>query len=584
MISNPRSPAMKSRVVSVRSPLWLILILGVCAIVYLAGNSRIALFDRDEGWYAQVAGNMATGGDWIVPHFGGEIFRDKPVFAFWCQAISMRVFGVNEFAARFPSVVCAILTMVVVWWAVRRFVGPRRSLTTIAVMGSSVVYMALAKVAMVDAELLLCITIAQICLAFAYAGRQSITSNVIGWIACGVAVLTKGPVVFGIIGGTMIALAFMDVGRRFGSLAAWKQATAWWWKTRPLLGVVIVAMVLGPWIVEVYRHDRAFVPVMLVHIFGPIFEKPLNNRSNMYGFYLVTIWPLFMPWSVLLPISMVRGWQNRRLHPVRFCMAATLGPLVVIELVKQKLPHYLLPLAPPIAFLIADVIVRTVRHQIDDLKTKVARVGLCFWVACILGCAVAPWAVSTSKFAGTFPSGAMTVFTGAGVTTAIVLFWLFASNRYQAAFLSTWVGSLAILLVLATIVIPSLKPLSAAKNSAAAMARAGYKPGQSVVMIGYTEPSMVFYLSGGGVTQDERYLAARTPEQFPQWLVTNGSFRSRMTESERASFQEVGSAACWNTGSVKGNGQIFVMKRRRHLARSFCPRCAVGPSTRVSLE
>src|ERR1700735_1031167 len=78
-------------------PLAMVIVLA-CAAVFLVGNNRMALFDRDEGWYAEVARNMLATGDWVVPRCQGTVFDTKPVFAFWCQAVSMEIFGPSEFS------------------------------------------------------------------------------------------------------------------------------------------------------------------------------------------------------------------------------------------------------------------------------------------------------------------------------------------------------------------------------------------------------------------------------------------------------------------------------------------------------
>ena len=61
------------------------------------------LIEPDEGRNAETAREMLASGDWLVPHFNGLPFLDKPVFLFWMIAGAFRVFGVNEGAARLPS-------------------------------------------------------------------------------------------------------------------------------------------------------------------------------------------------------------------------------------------------------------------------------------------------------------------------------------------------------------------------------------------------------------------------------------------------------------------------------------------------
>src|SRR5213079_1139034 len=82
--------------------------------VYLIGNDRVALWDRDEPRNAQAARQMLHSGDWVVPRLLDRVRTAKPVFTYWLQASAMSVLGDNAFAARLPSAVAMMLTLVVV--------------------------------------------------------------------------------------------------------------------------------------------------------------------------------------------------------------------------------------------------------------------------------------------------------------------------------------------------------------------------------------------------------------------------------------------------------------------------------------
>jgi len=67
------------------------------------------LLDPDEGLHASIAQEMVERGDWVVPHFLGKPFLDKPFLYFWCQALSLKCFGMNEFAVRLPGLFLGFL-------------------------------------------------------------------------------------------------------------------------------------------------------------------------------------------------------------------------------------------------------------------------------------------------------------------------------------------------------------------------------------------------------------------------------------------------------------------------------------------
>lgn len=91
----------------------LILLLGILLFVPFLGS--VHLFDWDEINFAECAREMLLTGDWFRPQIDFQPFWEKPPFFLWLQAISMHIFGVNEFAARFPNAICGIATLLIVY-------------------------------------------------------------------------------------------------------------------------------------------------------------------------------------------------------------------------------------------------------------------------------------------------------------------------------------------------------------------------------------------------------------------------------------------------------------------------------------
>src|SRR5947207_863754 len=114
--------------------------------------------------------------------------------------------GDTAFAARLPSAVAMTLTLGVFAAAVRTIAGPRRAAWTLLVLASSLMVLISAKASTTDSVLLLFITISQVCFYAIWRGRGTWPV----WLALGVAVglagLTKGPVVLGVMGTTLLGL------------------------------------------------------------------------------------------------------------------------------------------------------------------------------------------------------------------------------------------------------------------------------------------------------------------------------------------------------------------------------------------
>ena len=96
-------------------------------IVLFFSLGQRGLNEPDEGRYAEIAREMVTSGDWMVPHLNGIEHFQKPPMIYWSTALSMIIFGTNEWAARLPSALAAWGTVVLVFLLTRRLWGSQRA-------------------------------------------------------------------------------------------------------------------------------------------------------------------------------------------------------------------------------------------------------------------------------------------------------------------------------------------------------------------------------------------------------------------------------------------------------------------------
>jgi 4-amino-4-deoxy-L-arabinose transferase-like glycosyltransferase len=95
-----------------RSILFLFILLVFGGVLYFYNLGGWDLWNPDEPRYAQIAKEMLQGEGWIIPHLNSEVYLDKPPLFFWLMAATGTVIGgMNEFAARFPAALFALLTL-----------------------------------------------------------------------------------------------------------------------------------------------------------------------------------------------------------------------------------------------------------------------------------------------------------------------------------------------------------------------------------------------------------------------------------------------------------------------------------------
>jgi len=298
-----------------------ILAMVACALgLYLVGNGRLPLWDRDEPRYAQCSRQMLQSGDWVVPWFLNNWRTEKPPLIYWCQATAMRLIGsdgdAGAFAARLPSTVAMIVVLAGVGVLLLRTVGPRRAVWTVFILATSGLSIMSAKMALTDATLLVWVTTAQVCLYAIYRGNRSWGTTIVLWVAVGLAGLTKGPIVLATLGFTLVVLAAFDWSiaypvtyagglrqrasfwaRRIATFLWYgtgRSAKTWWGKTRPLVGLLIITAIVAPWI---YLVDHR-TPGFLKKLFGAAARHATASGEKHVGppgFYLAFIWGLFFP-------------------------------------------------------------------------------------------------------------------------------------------------------------------------------------------------------------------------------------------------------------------------------------------------
>jgi 4-amino-4-deoxy-L-arabinose transferase-like glycosyltransferase len=176
-------------------------------------------------------------------------------------------------------------------------------------------------------------------------------------LAVGLGLLTKGPVVLGVMGMTLLALFVMrwtihpddpDVNVRLVSKNVFPKS---------IVMVLLAIAVVVPWLFAMEQRLPGYtLRTLRLEVLNRA-ATPQEGHLGPPGYYLLTIWGTFLPWSLLLPATLMYAWKNRWRAEIRFALAAVIGPWIMFEIVATKLPHYLLPVFPSLAFLTAQMLI-----------------------------------------------------------------------------------------------------------------------------------------------------------------------------------------------------------------------------------
>lgn len=541
----------------------IVLILFAAAVVYLAGNARMALFDRDEPRYAQCSRQMLQSGDWVVPRIYDGLRTQKPPLIYWCQAAAMTLFGsegnAGAFAARVPSVLAMLLTLSLLAVVLHRHDGPEQAMWTVFVLASSAMAIIAAKICLTDSVLILFITVSQLCVYAIWRGDRSWKTIVLLAVMIGLGGLTKGPFILGILEMTAIALwilNFFEKRRRRRDLLAQSLTTvepppkpaaepaSWLLRlAQTLVATLIVVAIAAPWLILVHHRAPEFLP----RILAEARQHSLHGKEGHTfppGYHLAMVWPMFMPWSLLLPLAMVVAFQNRRLPEIRFALAAVLGPWVMVELMGTKLPHYFLPAYPALAYLVAFTIRRCLSGKDDELRSRPFLRATTLWALVAGGVGLLPW-IAVRSFRP-LPWSEMILLSLLTLGMSIAVAWMIFSRRYARAFWAMGLGMMVCVVVACTLYMPRAPFLRISNHVADVLiAQGATQPGEEK-MIDYKEPSLAFY-QGGTIRegQDEKAIFSAPLPRWPRWLVMTREVWNRLPPEDKPFLQVIDTFKGW---------------------------------------
>lgn len=335
---------------SPRAAAWL---LASILLARLATIGVAPLFDKTEGRYGEIGREMAESGDWVTPTLhGGEPFWGKPPLHFWATAAAIRLFGVNEFAARLPSFLAGIGILLATYVAglkLFRRRGPAR--TAVVVLASSLLFYLLAGQVMLDGTFTAAVTgsLASYAAITAGAPRRS-PAGYLFFLFLGLALLAKGPVGVVLV-GIVVALHAL-----FSRSAASMARLPW------LAGPALTIAAAAPWFVLAERKTPGFLRYFFVN--EHILRYTRSDYGDLYGHGHVApyglIWLLaaaaLLPWT---PVLLAKGWRSfrrRRIEPMdaaeRYLWTwAVAAPLFFTFSRSLSFP-YIFPALPPLALLL----------------------------------------------------------------------------------------------------------------------------------------------------------------------------------------------------------------------------------------
>jgi len=243
---------------------------------------------------------------------------------------------------RVPSLLGALLGVLATFHWGRALVGRRAAFLAAAMLASCLVLVVETHIAKTDAAMFATVAAAMGLLGRAYLspGTFSVRQAAGFWLVLGVSILLKGPIGPMVVALAVLTLAIADRGGR------------WLKVLRPAWGVPLTLLVVAPWFIAIglATEGRFFAEA----VGGDMLAKVNSGEEAHWGppgYYLLTFLIAAFPAAFLVLRGLPAAWRDRLNPATRFLLAWIIPSWLVFEAVATKLPHYSLPMFPPLMLL-----------------------------------------------------------------------------------------------------------------------------------------------------------------------------------------------------------------------------------------
>lgn len=294
--------------------------------------------------------------EWIVPTFNGALRTDKPPLHYFFMIVAYNIFGSNEFAARFFSVIMGLLTVLVTYGYSKRLYNGFVAFCTCVVLVASSHFLFEFRLAVPDPYLIFFITLGLFS-GFTWLQENNIKQLYIAATALGLATLAKGPVALALPG--LCLIIWIIVSKKWKTVFTWHLIPAF----------IVLCIVTVPWY---YAVDKATNGAWTKGFF---IDNNLNRFSDPQeghgGFFLITV--LFvliglLPFMSFLGEAIKSGKKVFANPLVKFAAIVTLAFVIFFSLSSTKLPNYPMPCYPFAAIILGTFISSVLNNEIASKK------------------------------------------------------------------------------------------------------------------------------------------------------------------------------------------------------------------------
>jgi len=436
----------------------------------------------------QATSQMLETHDFIDVRFQDHPRYLQPAGIYWLEAASVAAFSDpaarEPWAYRIPSLVGAVAAVLLTGWIGSTLFGASTGMAAALLLATSLLMGVEARMAKIDATLLAAILVAQASLLRIYldAAAGIVTRRrwaALHWVALGVGLMLKGPLILLVSWGTILGLV------------ASERRVAWLRSLHARWGIPLMLAIVLPWCIAigVASGGDFFAKSVGDNFLGKVAQ---GQQAHGFppGYYLGVFAASFWPGSLFAVLALPYTWSRRRRPETRFLLAWIIPTWLLFELVATKLPHYVLPTYPAIACLTAAALVAPGAWRFGRTWRWIGRIYGLAWL--MIGVALA---VAEPVLLWVLQGEIQALPILASLTGVALLFlsaWTAWRLRTRPAVVLAGGSALALFAGAYALVLPELTAIWLSPRIAAAVAAVRPCPDSVLASASYSEPSLVF--------------------------------------------------------------------------------------------
>ncbi len=450
----------------------LLFIISIALVILFNNLGNIEIYALDEVKNATCAIEMMQADNLVVPTFNGYLRGDKPPLHYYFMIGAYKIFGVNEFSARFFSAIMGIFTLLITFYYCKQWLGYSAAMFTSFVLLASIFFTFEFHLAVPDPYLIFFMSLGFFSFYQHFKKPHLFTLSIL-YISLGLAALAKGPVAIALPGLAIIIFLVVTKNLTLPIILQFK----------PWVGLLIILAVTLPWYLSV--HNQTAGEWTELFFFKHNFNRFTNEMEGHGGLFLLTfayVLAGMLPFSLFLVQAFRQAILDKTNHFLIFSAIVSGTIIVFFSISTTKLPNYTMPAYPFLAILLG--------YYFSNFKNTHQSWAFSVWLFVVL-CLFFPFAIyfgleaEKSLLQFQYIAFYFSYLPIAGLLSVI----LYYKKRYQATFSIIATSFILLNLLFFGEVLPTLDDANPVKKSVNIL-----KNEDTIVAFGLFNPAYVFYL------------------------------------------------------------------------------------------